>query len=373
MEDGIDWVGNLLEWYRVHRRDLPWRHSGDIYRIWVSEVMLQQTQVATVIPYYERFLRRFPDVGSLAAADLQEVLKAWEGRGYYARARNLHRGARLVVERHGGEVPRRLEAFQDLPGVGPYVAAAVLSIADGQALAAVDGNVLRVYARWRGFREDVRDGSNQVLIRQALWEQIPPTCPGDFNQALMELGALVCTPAQPRCDRCPLAPDCRALREGAVAELPVKARRARPPLVKAAGGAALDGDRWLVQQRPLEGLLGGLWEFPGGKLGPGESPPQALRREFREELGAEPAELEHLGEVRHAYTHFKVVISLFACRMDPAAVHPRLPFRWVTLAELRALPLPAATLKMLPRLRAWLDRTGRGRPVAEAVPEADML
>jgi A/G-specific adenine glycosylase len=348
------WTERLLAWYRAHRRDLPWRRTGDIYAVWVSEVMLQQTRVETVIPYYGRFLARFPTVAALAAAPLQDVLKLWEGLGYYTRARNLHRAAQRVVAEHGGRIPSTYEDFRALPGVGDYIAAAVLSIAAGAPLPVVDGNVLRVWARWRGLAEDIRKPRTLRRVREELAGNIPAATPGDFNQALMELGATVCVPASPRCRECPLAADCVALREGRTAELPVRPARPAVPHHEIAVGVIRRRDgRLLIQQRPEEGLLGGLWEFPGGKLEAGETAAEAVRRECREETGLEVAVEAALAEVRHAYSHFTVTLHVFVCRAG-GRVRCRRPHRWVRPAELGDYPFPGANKKFFGPLKDFL-------------------
>jgi A/G-specific adenine glycosylase len=350
-----DDVRALLRWYRTTRRDLPWRRTRDAYRIWISEVMLQQTQVATVVPYYERFLARFPDVAALAAAALDDVLKAWEGLGYYGRARHLHAAAGQVVAAHAGRVPLDPAAFRRLPGVGDYIAAAVLSIAAGEPLPVVDGNVLRVWARWRCLREDVRTARLRGRIRRELAAVIPAAAPGDFNQALMELGARVCAPRSPRCAECPLAPRCEARRAGAAAELPMRVPRRKVPLVRIAVAVIVRRGRVFIQRRPDEGLLGGLWEFPGGKIEPGETPATALARECREEIGVAPAAASPLAEVRHDYSHFRAHLHVFVCRLD-AGARPRAagPARWVTGAELERYAFPGANRKFFPQLLDWL-------------------
>lgn len=350
-----DDIQALLQWYCATRRDLPWRRTRNIYRIWVSEVMLQQTQVAAATPYYRRFLARFPTVAALAASPLDDVLKAWEGLGYYGRARNLHAAARQVVTAHGGRVPRTPATFRRLPGVGDYIAAAVLSIAAGEPLPVVDGNVLRVWARWRCLREDVRTARARNRIRRELAAVIPAAAPGDFNQALMELGARVCVPRTPRCAECPLARRCAARRTGEAAALPVRAVRRAAPLRRVVVAVIVRRGRVFIQQRPADGFLGGLWEFPGGKIEPGETPETALARECREEIGVAPAAIAPLAEVRHAYSHFRAHLHVFVCRLGRGAA-PRAAAagRWVTAAELDDYAFPGANRKFFPQLREWL-------------------
>jgi A/G-specific adenine glycosylase len=256
----------LLDWFAFEARDLPWRNDRSPYRVWLAEVMLQQTQVNTVVPYYERFLGRFPTVKALAAAPLEDVLKLWEGLGYYSRARNLHAAARQVVAQHGGQIPDSFEALLALPGVGRYTAGAVASIAFGQNVPAVDGNVRRVLARAFAVREDVSRSSTQRELEALAQRLLPPEQAGVFNEALMELGATVCTPRAPDCDRCPLRDLCRAHAAGEQASLPVKRPRKRTPHYDVAAAVTVGQDgRVLVAQRNADDMLGGLWEFPGGK------------------------------------------------------------------------------------------------------------
>ena len=345
----------LLLWFGANKRDLPWRRTRDMYRIWVSEVMLQQTQVATATPYYRRFVRRFPSVRTLARASEHDVLKMWEGMGYYARARNLRRAARIVVSEHHGLIPRTPEEFGALPGVGPYIRAAVLSIACGLPLPVVDGNVLRVMARYWGARDDIGDPATAARFRKRLHDLIPPDAPGAFNEALMELGAVVCTPRNPACPSCPLRAGCVALRTGRTGTLP-RRRPARPiPTIDASIAVLARQRRVLIQRRPSNGLLGGLWEFPGGKSLPGESPQQTLIRECREELGIAGVIQADLGAVEHTYSHFRVRLHVFGCREGEGRLACRHPHKWVSLRGLAAYPLPAANRKFLARVRLWLE------------------
>jgi A/G-specific adenine glycosylase len=344
----------LIAWYKTNRRRLPWRRTRDPYRIWVSEVMLQQTQVSTVIPYYRRFLQRFPDVASLAEAELEEVLKLWEGLGYYARARNLYRAAGIVAGSGGGRVPRDIEAFRRLPGVGDYIGAAVQSIAFDRPLAVVDGNVKRVLSRLFAMEEPVNSSAAARAFREAAAALLDPRRPGTFNQAMMELGALVCSPRSPACDRCPVSHFCAARRSGRQGSYPRRNPGRALPTVAIAVGVVYKNGRVLITQRPAEGLLGGLWEFPGGKLQQDESPQAACERELMEEVGLRVEVERRLARVRHAYSHFRIVMDVFVCRFRAGRVRRSGPaaHRWVKPAVLGRYPFPKANHKFMGLLTA---------------------
>lgn len=345
----------LLEWYTREARELPWRARGDPYATWVSEIMLQQTQVTTVIPYYERWMARFPTLRALAEASLDEVLKHWEGLGYYARARNLHRAAREVVERHGGELPPTVEGLRALPGIGRYTAGAIASIAFGLPVAALDGNLKRVFARLVRLEEPV----NRPAGEKALWKLasalVPTEHAGAWNQALMDLGATICTARRPRCPLCPLSDLCAAREAGEQDAYPRRApRRARPHHVVTAGVIReRASDRLLIARRPADKMLGGLWEFPGGKCEPGETLDACLRRELREELGIEVEVHDELAVVDHAYTHFTIRLHALVCTHvggDPIALGVD-EFRWVHPADLEEYAWPRTDLRIIEALR----------------------
>jgi A/G-specific adenine glycosylase len=345
---------NLLTWYDHHRRHLPWRDEPDPYRVWVSEVMLQQTQVATVVPYYERFLRRFPTLAHLAAASVDDVLKVWEGLGYYARARNLHAAARQVVADHAGRLPESYTVLRRLSGFGDYTAGAVASIAFGERVPALDGNVKRVLARIFAITDDVTRGATTRHLRAIADDLVPSDRPGDFNQALMELGAMLCTSTSPRCSLCPVKAECTGLAQGIHESLPVKApRRGRPHYDVTAAVIRRDDNRLLIAQRKPEAMLGGLWEFPGGKCQPGESLPDCLRREIREELGVEIEVGRHLTTIRHSYTHFHISLHVFECRhqIGQPQTLDCADWRWARLADLEAFAFPVTDQKIIQLLR----------------------
>lgn len=333
----------LLDWYDRSRRDLPWRRTKDPYRVWLSEVMLQQTTVKAVLPYYETFLRRFPTVQALAEEPEEEVLAAWSGLGYYHRARNLHRGAQHVAERHGGRFPRTLEAALSVPGVGLYTASAVLSIAHGAPLPVVDGNVRRVLARLLALRgpEYRKDGPYYNRAEELLDRERP----GDWNQALMELGATVCTPRRPGCAACPLRSRCRALAEGRVDELPEgRARRAPVDVTVAAALVERDG-RVLLVRRPEGRLLGRMWEVPQTSLESGGLPD--LVSELRERHGLQVVPGRLAVRARHAITFRRITLEGYRARLrSPAPSDPE-RFLWAPLDEVASLPVSSSTRKLI--------------------------
>ena len=344
----------LLRWYDRSARDLPWRRTDDPYAIWISEVMLQQTRVETVRARYTRFLTRFPDLGTLARAREQSVLREWEGLGYYARARNLHRAARTMLAAGRTTLPDSLEALRDLPGFGAYTTAAVGSIAFGLKAAVVDGNVLRVFTRYLGDDGDITKPATRERIRGAVQGLLAPRRPGDFNQAIMELGATVCVPRSPRCGACPLRTDCVAHRSGRAGELPVKTRRGKTPHHDIASGLVWRKGELLIGRRPRDGLLGGLWEFPGGKVEPGETHAAACVREVAEETGLAVRIVEPFMSIDHAYTHFRITLHLFHCAASAGVPQAKgtEELRFVPLAHLNRYPFPRANRKALDALVA---------------------
>ncbi len=338
----------LLAWYDVHRRDLPWRQTDNPYRVWVAEVMLVQTQVGTVVPYYLRFLEHFPDVRALAAAELDDVLKIWEGLGYYARARNLHKAAKIVARDHEGRLPGDEESLKRLPGIGQYMASALLSISFGQRTLAVDGNVRRVLSRVYDISEPT------PLVVREMGEPLVSERPGDMNQAFMDLGATICTPRAPECPSCPLETACLARRRDTVALRPKRQPARTRPHYDIAVGVIWRADEVLIAKRPPEGLLGGLWEFPGGKREPGETLEVTLAREVNEELGIEIDPGEKIAAIDHAYSHFQITLHAYHCRYRSGRPKPLgcQEYAWVRLGDLDRYAFPAANRKLLEQIAA---------------------
>jgi A/G-specific adenine glycosylase len=336
---------DLLAWYNHEKRDLPWRQTNDPYKIWVSEIMLQQTRVDTVIPYWNRFIEAFPTVYELASADRRQVLKLWEGLGYYSRGRNLQDAAKTVVNEMNGMIPDTFEKISSLKGVGPYTAAAVLSIAFNKPHAVVDGNVIRVISRYYGIREDIRSSAVKKRIQQLTDELIPKTNPGDFNQAVMELGATVCTPSGPDCVRCPVSSNCAAFGTAMTDEIPYKSKAKKIPHHKISVGLIVNNSgELLITLRPEEAMLGGLWEFPGGKQEPGESLEQTVIRELREELGVDVKVTGEYMQLKHAYSHFKITMHAYWCSIEAGDPKPKTSteLKWVGLGNIDEYPFPKA-------------------------------
>lgn len=339
----------LVQWFAGRRREVPWRHEDDPYRIWVAEVMAQQTRVETVKEYWEAFLDRFPDVATLAEADLDEVLKEWEGLGYYARARHLHEAARLVRERHGGQLPSAPARLRELPGVGPYTAGAVASLAFGVPEPAVDGNARRVLSR---IFDLARPTPGRLRERARRLLESESHRAAELNQALMDLGGAVCTPGDPSCQRCPVARHCLALARGTVEERPPARNRPGVPHHDVGVAVLWSQARVLVQRRPEDGLLGGLWEFPGGKLEAGESPEAAIRRELLEELDVRVRVGPPLCRVEHAYSHLRVTLHVRHARHDGSTPKARFAteWRWLPPDDLGELPFPVANQRIIDAL-----------------------
>lgn len=343
----------LSAWYVRHKRDLPWRGKRDPYAVWVSEIMLQQTQVATVRPYFDRFMKRFPNVRALARASLDDVLKCWEGLGYYGRARNLHKAARRVARDFDGKLPRTTRELFTLPGVGRYTAGAIASIAFGLDEPVLDGNVTRVLCRVFRIRTPPKETKTQRKLWALARRVIPPGRAGTFNQALMDLGATVCTPRNPGCLVCPVRSLCLARAKGEEQQLPVRTPRRPLPHHEVAVAIVWKGGRILIDRRKPEGLLGGLWEFPGGRRRNSETLEACVVREVQEELNVTVRVRGPLATVKHAYTHFRITLSAFEC--DYVSGRPKAvgcaAWKWVTPGELDNYAFPTANRKVIAALR----------------------
>lgn len=360
----------LLAWYRAHKRDLPWRRrEEDPYAVWVSEVMLQQTQVATVIPYYDRWLARFPTVQALAGAPLEGVLRIWEGLGYYARARNLHRAAGIVGEKHGGRIPDDPVSLASLPGIGRYTAGAILSIAFNQRAPIVDANVTRVLCRVFAIWGDPKSSANQRRLWKLAESLIPEGKARDFNQALMEVGALICTPADPACERCPLLSSCRAGNSPDPTDWPeTLPGKATVREVHASAVVPDDTGRLLLVRRPPHGLWGGLWEFPRRVCERGESPSECAVRAAREVAGVRVTPGDLVATVKHSVTHHAITLHGIIARpvwgdleaQDCAEVI------WAAPQDIVALPLSAPQRLLADAVRLYIEQ---GRTIAQPALE----
>lgn len=345
---------SLLRWFAENKRNLPWRRSRDPYKIWVSEIMLQQTQVDTVIPYYQRWMKRFPNLGSLASAPLSRVLKAWEGLGYYARARNLHKTARMVVRRLGGKFPLSAEELRELPGIGRYTAGAILSIAFNQPEPILDGNVKRVLSRLFALKEAVDTQTGEKKLWEISRDLVVGVGAGamfsygDFNQALMELGALVCLPENPKCGVCPVENLCEAHRLKRETKFPVKLRHQKTEALKTVALVAWKNGRVLLEKQPLRSRWGGLWMFPQWILSDGKGQKQFLQEKAREDFKIEFKRLRRGMMIKHGFTKYRVKLHVYdgETLSAPAVIAGLAMTRWVTPRRLARLPLPAPHQKI---------------------------
>ena len=351
MIDQQNFSNELLQWFHDQRGHItvPGRGSSDPYAIWIAEIMLQQTQVSTVSPYYQAWMDSYPTIAILALASLDQVLKSWEGLGYYSRARNLHRGAQYVMEMHGGSLPSSLKDLIKIPGIGPYTAAAITSIAFGQAVPLIDGNVLRVFTRLERNSDDITRIGTRKYISARLGQLVSKHDPAGFNQGLMDLGRVICTPRKPKCGSCPLVNICQAGLAGDPEHFPVRPKKETIPHYQVVIGLIQREEKILIQKRPVKGLLGGLWEFPGGKIEPGESGEDALLREIQEETGLKVTLGIKIGTIQHAYTHFKITLTAWFCHWEAGEAETRAASenRWITRSEIKKHAFPRANLKIL--------------------------
>ena len=364
----------LLAWYQQHRRELPWRESRDFYPVWVSEVMLQQTQVQTVVPYFLRFMKAFPTLEDLASADTQDLLRTWAGLGYYSRARNLQKAARILVSEHRGEFPRSHREALRLPGIGRYTAAAILSIAFDLPLVALDGNVVRVLSRLFCLRGDPAKSPLQGILAVAGQQLLPAYRPGDFNQALMELGATVCLPRNPRCLRCPWSSHCEALKSGMQKRLPEKGKQTEMISSRQAAAVIRHRGRFLIRRRSGSRLLRDMWEFPGGEFSRSNLA-GALVKQIQGELDLNVRLGSPLTTIKHAVTNRRITLTVYEARLAaPLPTTLSLPgARWIWLSQAGRYPLTAAASRVIQALTAEksqrrLRPKSGGRQVGLPVP-----
>ncbi len=347
MQKFLKFSTDLISWYQKNARDLPWRHTHDPYKIWISEIMLQQTTVAAVIPYYLRWIKTFPNIRDVAKAPLRKILRQWQGLGYYQRAKNIHQSAQLIVEKYQAQIPRDPDLLGTLPGFGPYTIGAVLSIAYGIPLPIIDANIRRVVMRILGERGKA-DLSRDPKINKFLIKVFPKNEANRFNQAFMELGALICRSRDPQCLKCPVRKYCAAYHKG-IQEIIPEPKSTKIQKLKVVVGVIENHGKYFIQQRPSKGLLADLWEFPGGKIEKGETALQALKRELKEEIECDVESAAHLMDVRHYYTQYAVDLSVWKCILNntPQKNSQR---RWVNLRELNQYPMPSGSARIVDRL-----------------------
>nr|WP_163340142.1 A/G-specific adenine glycosylase [Desulfopila sp. IMCC35008] len=340
----------LLCWFRSNKRVLPWRKTYNPYHVWVSEIMLQQTQMERGIQYFTKWIQRFPTLDSVAEATEQEILKYWEGLGYYSRARNLHRAAGILKNQYGSEIPCDIVSLLDLPGVGPYTAAAISSIACNKDVSLVDANVARIYSRIFDIDKQVKSGPGRKAIDKISQELIVPGQMRFYNQALMDLGGLICIPGNPRCSKCPISFHCLAFERGTISQRPVSTKKKKNVSIRMATGLLVHRGRIFIQQRQVGDIWAGLWEFPGGQMENGEHPEQTVVREYLEETRLRVRVTGEITIVTHSYMHYRVTLYCYYCELERES-EPVLTaadrYRWIGMAELREFAYPAGHRKLL--------------------------
>ncbi|MDA8774046.1 A/G-specific adenine glycosylase, partial [Chlamydiia bacterium] len=339
-----------VNWYRQNKRPLPWRSDPHPYKILISEFMAQQTQIATVVPYFNRWMNQFPTIEDVARAEIDTILKAWEGLGYYSRARNLHKTCQCITDMYNGIVPKDYDTLCSLPGIGPYIASAIVSIAYKVPIAVVDGNVLRVFTRFWNIDDDIRRPSTKQIIQDKLTEPIVRSQSAScFNQGIMELGATICTPKTPKCLKCPIESSCQAYLHDRVNQLPIKSPAKKVPHHNIGIGVIWNNGKILIAKRPLDQMLGGLWEFPGGKQEDHEPIEQTVHREIKEETSLDVSIISPLCSVKHAFSHFKITLHVYSCQYISGNAHPNssTELKWVDPKELTHYAFPTANKKII--------------------------
>ena len=341
---------DLLKWYNRTNQSFEWRNTHDPYKIWLSEIMLQQTQVKTATPYYINWIAKYPTIKTVAQSKLDDLLKQWEGLGYYRRVQYFHLACQIVLEKYGGKVPAILEEFIKLPGVGPYTAAAVLSIAYAHPIPAIDGNVVRVVSRLILIQEKFPRSRQPIF--SFLKNIIDVKSPGDFNQAIMDLGRDICRPVKPKCKMCPIQKNCLAYINNLINKYPKLTGRKKRPLYNIAIGVIWKKNKILVSKRNQNVLLAGMWEFPGGKIKKGETPKSCLIREAKEELNIDILPISYITKIKHSYSHFKIIMKAYNCKYikGQAMAIECADFKWIKPENLDSLAFPSASKKLFNNL-----------------------
>ncbi len=360
----------LLSWFQDKGRSLPWRKEYDPYHVWISEIMLQQTQMDRGVEYYQRWIDRLPDIAAVADAEEEEILKLWEGLGYYARARNLHKTARIIKDSFGGRLPKKHATLLTLPGIGPYTASAIASIAFNQDFPVIDANVERIFARIFDVDQSLKYRKTKDKMAELAWCLLPPGKSRQFNQALMDFGGLVCTPKNPLCDNCPIAQQCHALLRGVVHERPLPREGKKIIPIEMATGILFHDDRIFIQKRLENDIWGGLWEFPGGRLEEDEQTEETVVREFLEETEFQVDVCEKITTVIHHYTRYRVILHCFTCRFrqgfQKPVLHAAQESRWILPEDMPVYGFPAGHRKLIEyihkqRLELFFDSGGQER------------
>ena len=334
----------LIYWYNNNKRPLPFRSTKDPYKIWISEIMLQQTQIKTVIPFYQRWVNKLPTIESVARANIDFLLKLWEGLGYYRRCHNFHQASKIIIEDYKGVVPSNYESFKGLPGVGDYTAGAVLSISFGIPIPAIDGNVKRVMSRLYGFKHLTR--YNENIIFKAISRTLKNVNPSDFNQGLMELGALICTSESPKCFKCPLSKNCKAFQIGNPTDYPKKRYKRTIPHFNVVTALIWREDSFYIQRRSEDKMLGGLWEFPGGKVENGETLEMALLRELKEECNFNARILKKATSIEHQYSHYSITMHCYYCEEKDDKIVSITNSNWIKKDQINQYSFPKANHKI---------------------------
>ena len=348
---------NLLDWYDANKKPMPWRDVDNIYYIWLSEIMLQQTQIKTVIPYYYKWLENFPTIQDVAMSKEEEILKIWEGLGYYSRALNFFHASKTIINKHNGVIPRSQDDFMKLKGVGKYIDAAVRSIGYNDVVPTIDGNVNRVVSRLLCLNNPPQKEYNKIY--NFLMNIINTDRPGDFNQALMDLGRDICKPKKPICNKCPISISCNAYNKKQISKYPVKIKPKKIPHYNIAVGVVWKDNNILIAKRKVGGLLGGLWEFPGGKLYKNESSAECVIREIYEETGVRVELKEFISTIKHKYSHFSISLDSFHCIYKNGDPKPKsaTEIKWISPTEISKFPFPKANHKFMnkiPEANPWL-------------------